>query len=133
MLETEAEFSIATSLKLAFCLLRLISQAGGSFRLSRSPRAPEQSAASGGAWGGGVSTLLPSAGQGQREGCVLLKMEVKEHSKQENPGVLVQPSRELISEGGAVARNFCVLSGLLYQKKFHTWKKERPSHRADAA
>lgn len=53
MLETEAEFSIATSLKLAFCLLRLISQAGGSFRLSRSPRAPEQSAASGGAWGGG--------------------------------------------------------------------------------
>lgn len=62
-----------------------------------------------------------------------MKMEVKEHSKQENPGVLVQPSRELISEGGAVTRNFCVLNGLLYQKKFHTWEKERPSHRADAA
>lgn len=92
-METEAEFSITTSLKLAFCIIRLTLQAGSSSLSCRRCNGPRVISLGSGRR---VSNLIQSNCQSQRKSFVFLPDNgSKNILTRKNLEVLVQVSMEL--------------------------------------
>lgn len=106
-METEAEFSITTSLKLAFCIIRMTLQAGSSSLLCRRCNGPRVISLGSGRR---VSNLIQSNCQSQRKSFVFLPDNgSKNILTRKNLEVLVQVSMELIFQSGPITRTTCAI------------------------